>query len=101
MWAEAVIVELERPYRISLEGETGRLGRVKLEVVYLLTGYDHDMTRVEATVRSTPARWGDALKELLGGRFWLRLQWGRALRRLKATLEEGEPSAHAAGVAPY
>jgi uncharacterized protein YndB with AHSA1/START domain len=97
LWGEVVITELEPPYRIVLEGQTGRLGRVKTRAVYTLTG--RGMTEVEYELSSTPATKADQLREALGGRTWLKLQSRRALRRLSRVLEEDRPAAHAAGVA--
>jgi uncharacterized protein YndB with AHSA1/START domain len=99
VWAEMVMTETERPYRIALEGQTGRIGRVRVDVAYTLTLYGQAMTRVELTFSSEPATRIDALRELLGGRPWLRRQCREALRRLRVVIEEGEPSAHAVRVA--
>lgn len=100
LWAEMVVTEVEPPYRLAIEGRAGRLGRVKLSGIFVLTPHDHDMTRVELTFSSVPATRIDRLRESLGGRPWLAYQLRRALRRLKLVLEEGEPSAHAVRVAP-
>jgi uncharacterized protein YndB with AHSA1/START domain len=97
LWGEMVITELEPPYRIVLEGQTGRLGRVKTRAVYTLTG--RGMTEVEYELSSAPATKVDQLRDALGGRAWLKLQSRRALRRLARALEEDRPAAHAAGVA--
>ncbi len=99
LWGEIVLAELERPHRITLEGETGRLGRVKTRAQYTLTPYGRDMTLVEYQVSSTPATRIDQLRDTLGGRAWLKLQSRRALRRLAEALEEGQSSAQPAGVA--
>jgi uncharacterized protein YndB with AHSA1/START domain len=100
MWAELVMTGVERPYRIVTEGQTGRLGRVRLTAVWTLTRHDLAMTRVELTFSSEPATRTDRLREMLGMRVWLRLEYGRALRRLRFVLEQGEPSARAVRVAP-
>src|SRR3954449_2042671 len=47
LWGEIGIAALERPYRIALEGETGRLGRVKVHATYTLTAAGQDRTRLE------------------------------------------------------
>jgi uncharacterized protein YndB with AHSA1/START domain len=99
LWAEVVMTEVERPHRIALEGRTGRIGRVGLSAVYLLTLHGGGMTRVELTVASEPATRTDALRESLGGRLWLKISCRSALRRLRFVLEEGEPSARAVRVA--
>lgn len=100
IWADAVITELERPYRIVTEGQAGRIGRVRLDAVYVLVQHGYDMTSVEFTFSSEPATRSDRLRESLGLRPWLKLQHGRALRRLKFVLEQGEPSTRAVTVAP-
>jgi uncharacterized protein YndB with AHSA1/START domain len=100
VWGEIQIAELERPYRIALEGQAGRLGRVKVQATYRLTDYGHDMTRLEYELSTTPAKRTAELRLMLGGRTWLELQSRRALRRLARLLEEGQPRSHAAGVAP-
>jgi uncharacterized protein YndB with AHSA1/START domain len=99
LWGEIVIAELERPHRIVLEGQTGRLGRVKTHAVYTLTPYGQNMTRVEYELSSTPATRTDDLRAVFGGRTWLKLQSRKALRRLARIIEEGQPSTHAARVA--
>jgi uncharacterized protein YndB with AHSA1/START domain len=99
LWGETMIAELEPPYRIVLEGDTGRLGRVKTRSVYTLTQPARGMTEVEYEVSSTPATKVDQLRDLLGGRAWLKLQSRRALRRLAQVLEGSRPSTQPAGVA--
>jgi uncharacterized protein YndB with AHSA1/START domain len=100
LWGEIQIADLERPHRIVLEGEAGRLGRVRVHATYKLTPFAQDMTRVEYALSATPAGRTDELRLVLGGRAWLRWQSRKALRRLARVLEEGRPRAHAAGVAP-
>jgi len=99
LWGESVITELERPYRIVLDGQSGRLGRVKTGAVYTLTPYGNDMTKLEYEVSSTPATVKDRLREALGGRAWLRFQSRRAMRRLAEMLESGQDRTRAPGVA--
>jgi uncharacterized protein YndB with AHSA1/START domain len=99
LWAEAVLTELQRPYRIVLEGGAGRLFRIKTNATYMLSLHDQDMTRVEYVFSTTPANRIDAVREALGGRAWLAYQSRRAIRRLKQVLEQGDPSAHAVRVA--
>ena len=50
-WGDCVIRELEAPYLIRIEGQMGRLGRIKTEAVYELTQAGNDMTRVEYRFR--------------------------------------------------
>ena len=99
LWGETVIAELERPYRIVLAGQSGRLGRVKTRAVYTLTPHGQDMTQLEYELSSTAATRVDELRAALGGRAWLRHQSRRALRRLAQVLEKGQPAARATRVA--
>jgi uncharacterized protein YndB with AHSA1/START domain len=99
LWGEAVVTEIERPYRIVLEGGAGRLFRIKTTGTFTLSLHDQHMTRVEYVFSTVPAAKMDAAREALGGRAWLAHQSRRALRRLKHVLEQGEPSAHAVRVA--
>ena len=99
LWGEIVITELARPHRIVLDGQSGRIGRVKTRAVYTLTAYGNDMTRLEYEVSSTPATAKDRLREALGGRAWLRLQSRRAMRRLANVLESGQARTRAPRVA--
>jgi hypothetical protein len=99
VWAEVVLVEAEPPHNIALEGHAGRRGRIAFRGSISLTTYGSDMTRVVFTVSSQPATASDRMREVLGGRLWLKQQCRRALRRLKWILEEGEPAAGAVRVA--
>lgn len=94
-WGDAAITELEAPYRVVLEGGTGRRGRVKTRAEFTLKQADHDMTRVQYRFETEPATPVDRIKEALGQRGWTRRQARRALGRLAQVLEQGEPSAHA------
>jgi uncharacterized protein YndB with AHSA1/START domain len=99
LWGEVAMTEVESPHRIAFEGRTGRIGRVRLSAVYVLTLHGQGMTRVELTLASEPATRIDALRESLGGRLWLKSSCRKALRRLRAVIEEGEPSTRAVRVA--
>ncbi len=90
---ELVTTELEEPYLLLLEGATGRFNRVRVRVDYRLTVHSTDMTRVELTVETHPAKRIDALKESLGARPWLAAKLRRALRRMRELIEEGGISA--------
>jgi uncharacterized protein YndB with AHSA1/START domain len=98
-WGELVISELDPPHRVRLEGQTGRLGRVKTTAVYTLTPYGHDMTRVDVTFTTEPATRLDALEESLGGRARAKRHSRKALRRLAALLEQEGAPARAVSVA--
>jgi uncharacterized protein YndB with AHSA1/START domain len=96
LWGETVITELERPYRVALDGQSGRRGRVKTRAVYTLTPYGQDMTKLDYELSSTASTGVDELRATLGGRAWLKRQSHRALRRLARALEEEQPAVHPA-----
>jgi len=98
-WAESVLAELEAPHLIRLDGQMGRLDRIRTEATYRLTQAGRDMTRVEYTFEAAAGTPADRLKGLLGFRPWLMAKSRGALQRLAKTLEEGPPSTRAATVA--
>lgn len=89
-WADATLIELQPPYRIVEAGRTGKFNRVRTLTTYTLTPAPGHGTRVELTSETEPATRADRLLESLGARAWLRRQNAKALRRLRAILEDGE-----------
>jgi uncharacterized protein YndB with AHSA1/START domain len=98
-WGESVIVELDAPHLVRLEGQMGRLGRIKTNAAYRMTQAGRDMTRVEYSFEAVPGASADRLKDLLGFRLWLMTKSRGGLQGLARNLEEGRPSTHAATVA--
>jgi hypothetical protein len=66
---------------------------------YRLTRHDEGMTRVELTVSSAPTNRVDRIREALGARPWLLRNCRRAVARMRAVLEQDEPSMRPARVA--
>jgi len=93
MWMETVIEALEPPYMIRERGRGGRQDRIPVHTVWELLSGPASTTRLSVTFWTEPSHPIDRLKELLGARAWHRRRWSRALRRLKDTLESGEPVA--------
>lgn len=89
-WADVTLVEVEPPRRIMQRGATGKFNRVRLRVEYLLEPAPEGGTRVTFQTETEPATPTDRIMEALGLRIWLRRRYGRALRRLRAILEDGE-----------
>jgi uncharacterized protein YndB with AHSA1/START domain len=98
-WGEFVITELDQPHLIRLEGQMGRLGRIKTEATYELTQTGQDMTQIEYSFEAVPATPADRMRDLLGFRAWLASKSRGGLQRLARNLEEGRPSTRAATVA--
>jgi uncharacterized protein YndB with AHSA1/START domain len=88
-WADLTITDVEPPRRIVEVGRGGKFNRVRLLSVFTLSPAPGGTTRVQLTVETEPATLTDRLLEALGMRRWLRREIGRALRRLRAILEEG------------
>jgi len=87
-WAEVTFIEVEPPYRIVERGRTGKYNRIRTLGEYRLTPVAGSLTRVEFTFEAVPGNRADRILESFGARGWLRRKNGRALRRLRAILEE-------------
>jgi uncharacterized protein YndB with AHSA1/START domain len=98
-WGDFVIAELDSPHLVRLEGQMGRLGRIKTQATYRLTQAGSEMTRVEYRFEAVPGVPADRIRDLLGFRAWLKAKSRGGLGQLAAILETGRPSTHAATVA--
>jgi uncharacterized protein YndB with AHSA1/START domain len=93
-WAEATFAEVERPHRIVEVGRTGKNNRIRTLGVWQLDPGPAGATRVSFTIQTWPAKLSDRLMESFGARGWMRRKHHRALRRLRAILEQ-DPGAGA------
>jgi uncharacterized protein YndB with AHSA1/START domain len=89
-WGDVTFAEVERPHRIVEVGRGGKNNRVRTLGVYDLSAAPAGATRVQFTVQTTPATLTDRLLEGLGARGWIKRKNGKAMRRLRAILEQGE-----------
>ena len=89
-WMGVSFIEVDAPWRIVEAGRGGKYNRIRLMTVYTLEPAAEDTTRVKLTTETAPVTISDRLMESLGGRTWTRRQNRRALRRLRAILEEGK-----------
>jgi uncharacterized protein YndB with AHSA1/START domain len=89
-WADVTFVEIERPQRIVEAGRTGKYNRIRTLGVYDLQPAPLGATRVQFTLLTVPVTLSDRVMESLGARSWTRRKSGRAMRRLRAILEQGE-----------
>jgi uncharacterized protein YndB with AHSA1/START domain len=87
-WADTTLVEVDPPYRIVERGRAGKYNRIRVTGVYTLSPGPGGTTRVEFFNEVEPALLSDRLLEKLGTRGWLRRKTRRAMRRLRAILEE-------------
>jgi uncharacterized protein YndB with AHSA1/START domain len=87
-WADVTFIEVDAPYRIVERGRTGKYNRIRTLGEYRLTPLSAELTRVEYTIESAPGTFADRIMESFGARSWLRRKNRKALRRLRAILEE-------------
>ena len=98
-WADMTFAELQPPYRIVERGRGGKYNRIRMLGTYTLSPGAGGTTKVQYTIETEPELLSDRLMEALGGRAWSRRQGGRAMRRLRAILEEGRGRGRRASVA--
>lgn len=89
-WADATFVELEAPRRIVEQGRAGKFNRVRTLGIYELEPASGGATRVTFTNQTQPATLADRLLESMGQRGWLKRKNRKAMKRLRAILENGE-----------
>jgi uncharacterized protein YndB with AHSA1/START domain len=98
-WADMTLIEVEPPYRIVQHGRGGKFNRIRQRGEWRLTPGTGETTRVEVTVETVPVLPSDRIMELLGGRGWFKRKLNRALRRLRAILEEDRDRGQRASIA--
>jgi uncharacterized protein YndB with AHSA1/START domain len=98
-WADSTFVEFEPPFRIVESGRGGKYNRTAIWGEYRVTPLATGVTRVEFTNETQPTTLADRLMESFGARTWLRRKNRKALRRLRAILEDGEQRGRRATVA--
>jgi uncharacterized protein YndB with AHSA1/START domain len=86
-WADLTMTTVEAPRLLVLAGRVGKFNRNRMLVTWTLEPAVGG-TRVALETETDPAKPSDRLLEALGGRRWTRRRTRRALRRLRAILEE-------------
>lgn len=99
-WADVTIAEAERPRRIVQRGRTGKFNRVRLMSHYTLESLaGGTATRVTLTTETEPPKLAsDRFMERLAKR-WFKRKQGKAVKRLRSILEEGEGRGTRASIA--
>jgi uncharacterized membrane protein len=97
-WAELTITDAERPRRIVQKGRGGKYNRIRSVAIYTLEPAGGHGTRVTLSYETEPRFPSDRLIEALGRRRVKRGQ-RRALKRLRAILEEGRERGRRASIA--
>jgi uncharacterized protein YndB with AHSA1/START domain len=86
-WGDMVIADLQPPFRILEHGRGGKYNRVRMLSTYTLQPASGG-TRVQYTYETQPDQLSDKLIEMMGGRSWQKRKATRAMRRMRAILED-------------
>jgi uncharacterized protein YndB with AHSA1/START domain len=97
-WGDTTFMEVEPPRRILQCGRGGKFNRIRTVGVWVLEPVGSGSTRVTLTWETDPVMLSDRLLEI-GKRRWARRNFGKALRRLRAILEDGRERGARATVA--
>jgi uncharacterized protein YndB with AHSA1/START domain len=98
--ADLTLSEVDRPRLIVARGKGGKFNRQRTVAVWELEPAAGGETRVTFTVETLPGEPTDRVMEVvLGARRFARRRWGRALRRLRSILEDGEERGRRATIA--
>jgi uncharacterized protein YndB with AHSA1/START domain len=89
-WADMTIAELQPPYKIVERGRGGKFNRIKMMGTYTIQegSGGAGTSRVEYTYETDAHVPSDVIPEILGGRSWAKRKAKKAMRRLRAILEE-------------
>ena len=97
-WADVTFAEMQAPYRIVERGRGGKYNRIRMLGTYTLSPGPGGTTKVQFTYETEPSQISDKLMENFGGRSWSRRKAAKALRRLRAILEDGRERGQRASV---
>ena len=98
-WGDMTFIEVRAPQKIVAVGRGGKYNRIKTYSEWTLEPAAGGGTRVEFTAETEPALPSDRIMEILGNRAWFRRKAAKAMRRLRAILEDGRDRGTRATVA--
>lgn len=98
-WADTTFAEVQPPFRILERGRGGKYNRIRMLGTYTLQPGAGNSTKLEFTLETVPVMLSDRLMETFGGRFWIRRQTAKGMRRLRLILEENRSRGRRASVA--
>jgi uncharacterized protein YndB with AHSA1/START domain len=87
-WADMTIADLQPPFKIVERGRGGKFNRIKMIGTYEIFEVHPGVSRVEYTYETDAHVPSDVIAENLFGRVWAKRKAARAMRRLRAILEE-------------
>ena len=88
-WADMTIAELQPPFKIVERGRGGKFNRIKMIGTYEIVEVRPGVSRVDYTYETDARMLSDVIAENFGGRAWAKRKARKALKRLRAILEEG------------
>jgi uncharacterized protein YndB with AHSA1/START domain len=98
-WADASLLEVQRPQRIVEVGRMGKYNRIRHLTTWTLDPAAGGQTEVSLEIDTEPALPSDRIMETVGRPFFARGA-RRALRRLRSILEEDRDRGRRVAVAP-
>jgi uncharacterized protein YndB with AHSA1/START domain len=98
-WADVTLAELQPPFRIVEQGRGGKYNRIRMLSTWTLSPGQGNSTKVEYTLETESPMLSDRLYDGVIGRSWNKRRAARALRRLRAILEEDRDRGRRATVA--
>jgi carbon monoxide dehydrogenase subunit G len=87
-WADMTIAELQPPFKIVERGRGGKFNRIKMISTYEIVEAHPGVSRVDYTYETDAKVLSDVFAENFGGRVWARRKANKAMKRLRAILEE-------------
>lgn len=90
-WMETEIVEIDAPHRLVERGRGARADRLKLGTAWELVEGPHSSTDVSVTFWAEPGTQIDRARTGSRATRWHARQWRKALKRLRAIVENQEP----------
>ncbi len=87
-WGDIAYAEVDEPRRVLARGRGGKMNRIRSVWSWDLAPGPGGTTKVDWTYETEPPLLSDRIMESLGARGWRRRQHRKALRRLRAILEE-------------
>lgn len=91
VWMETVIDEIEPPHRLIERGHGARADRMEFGTAWELVEGPGSTTDITVTFWGEASNAADSARARLGAARWYRRQWKRALKRLRALLEDEQP----------
>ena len=87
-WADMTLAEVQAPFKIVERGRGGKFNRIKMIGTYEIFERHAGVSEVIYTYETETKTPSDRIPEIFGGRSWTRHNANKAMRRLRAILED-------------